>query len=48
VIVCGQEGLQVLFKLIMTFVVISLDDGLFQRSVHPLNLPIRPGMIDLG
>ena len=35
-------------KLIVAFVVVSLDRRVFDRAVHPFNLAVVPGMIWLG
>lgn len=35
-------------KLIVAFVVVSLDRRVFDRAVHPFNLAVGPGMIWLG
>lgn len=32
----------------MAFVMVAFDRGIFQRSVHPLDLPVRPGMVRFG
>jgi hypothetical protein len=37
-----------IFELLVTVVVITLDGGLFDRAVHSFDLPIGPGMLNLG
>ena len=37
-----------LFELAMSFIVIALDGGLFERSVHPFDLAVGPWMVGLG
>ena len=48
IIVCRQEGLQVLLQLIVAVVVIPFNRCVLQRPVHPFDLPVGPRMIDLG
>lgn len=36
------------FELGVAVVVIAFDSGVLDRAVHPFDLPIRPGMVDLG
>jgi hypothetical protein len=38
----------VLFELAMGFIVIALDGGLLERSVHPFDLAVGPWMVGLG
>jgi hypothetical protein len=47
-VVSHEEGLQVLFELLMGLVVVALDGGFFKSAVHPLNLPVGPGMLRPG
>lgn len=47
-VVCHEEGLQVLFELLMGLVVEAFDGGILQSSVHALDLPIGPGMLGFG
>lgn len=35
-------------KLLMGVVEIAIDCRVLQRAVHPLHLPVRPGMVGLG
>ncbi len=45
VIVGVDEGLEMLTELIVAGVMIPSDCCLFECSVHPLDLPIGPGMV---
>src|SRR5260221_5594373 len=36
------------FELLVAVVVVALDSRIFDRRFHPLDLPIRPGMLYLG
>lgn len=47
-VVGPEEVGQVRFKLIMGVVEVSLDGGVFDGSVHALDLPVGPGMVGLG
>ena len=47
-IVGHDEALQALAKLVMAFIVIALDRRVLDRSVHPLDLAVCPGVIDFG
>jgi hypothetical protein len=47
-IVSSDEVVEVSSQLVMTVVVIALDGGLLDRSVHAFYLPVGPGMIRLG
>jgi len=47
-VVGHDEAFQVLAKLVMAFIVIALDRRVLNRSVHPLDLAVCPGMIDFG
>ena len=46
-VVGHQEGRQMCLQLIVAGVVVALDGGLFQGSVHPLDLSVRPGVMGL-
>ena len=35
-------------ELLMAVITKALDGRFFDRPVHPLDLPVRPGMVDLG
>lgn len=37
-----------LHKLVMSLVVVTLHRGIFERTIHPFNLAIRPWMVWLG
>jgi len=39
---------QVAFKLLMTVIVVTLDRGLLDGTVHPFDLTVGPGMLGLG
>ena len=43
-----DKGSQVLAQLVMRAIMIPFDGGFLERPVHPLDLPIGPGMVDLG
>ena len=43
-----HEAMQVLFQLLVGFVVITLHCCLLQRPVHPLNLAVGPRVVRLG
>ena len=47
-IVSVDEVLKVSAQLVVVVVVEAFDGGVLDGSVHPLHLPIRPRMIDLG
>lgn len=47
-IVGADEVLKVAFELTVAVVVIALDGRILDRPVHPLDLSVRPWMIDLG
>ena len=47
-VVSIQEVGQMLSQLAMRFVVVTLDRGILDCSVHSFGLPVRPGMIELG
>ena len=47
-IIGHQEGMQMLFQVVMGLVVILFHGGLFERPVHPFDLAIGPGMVGLG
>ena len=40
--------MQVTFKLLVAVVVVTFDRGFLDRAVHPLDLPVGPGRLDLG
>jgi hypothetical protein len=42
-----MKGLRVLLQLVVAEVVIAPDGGFLQRSVHSLDLAIRPEMVRL-
>ena len=48
VVVSVDEVLEVRAKSGVIFVVVALHGGFFQRPVHPLNLPVGPGMVWFG
>ncbi len=37
-----------LLELVMAFIMIAFDRCVLDRPVHPLDLPIGPGMVDFG
>ena len=43
-----QEGRQLCFQVVMSFVVILFHGGLLARTVHPFDWAIGPGMVGLG
>jgi len=43
-----EEGLHVLFELLMCLVVEAFDGGFLQSPIHALDLPIGPGMLWFG
>ena len=43
-----DEVRQMRFELLMTVVVIAFDGRFLDRSVHALDLTVRPGVFDLG
>lgn len=47
-IVCSDEVIEVSRYLFAAVVMVSLDGGLFDSPVHPLDRGIGPGMIRLG
>src|SRR5438045_9447691 len=47
-IVSGDEVDQVGSELVVAVIVIAVDGRLFDRTVHPLDLPIGPWMMGLG
>ncbi len=47
-VVCFQEVGQVRFELVVGVVEVALHGGLFDGSVHALDLPVGPGMIGFG
>ena len=47
-IVGHQEGCQMVTKLLMSIVVVAIDGGFLERSIHALDLAVRPGMIGFG
>src|SRR5436305_15220596 len=47
--VVGREELSEMFpELLVRLIVIALDRRLLDRTIHPLDLSVRPGMIDFG
>jgi hypothetical protein len=47
-IVCHQEGIKVLFKVLMCLIVVFLHGSVFERAVHAFHLAIGPGMVGFG
>src|SRR5437588_9812839 len=47
-IVSGDEVDQVGSELVVAVIVIAVDGRLFDRAVHPLDLPIGPWVMGLG
>lgn len=47
-IVCRQEIVEMCVQLVMAVVVEPFDRGIFDRSVHALDLAVRPGMTHFG
>jgi hypothetical protein len=47
-IVGHQEGIQVLFQVLMCLVVVPLHGGVFARAVHAFHLAISPGVVGCG
>src|SRR5437763_16946594 len=47
-IVSGDEVDQVGSELVVAVIVIAVDGRLFDRAVHPLDLPIGPWVLGLG
>ena len=47
-VVGHQEGVEVRFELCVRTIVVALNGGLLECSVHPLNLTIGPRMVWLG
>jgi hypothetical protein len=47
-IIGHQEGIQMFFQVVMSFVVIRSHGGLFARTVPPCHLTIGPGMVGFG
>ena len=43
-----DERLKVLPELVVAVVVVALDRGVLDRSVHPLDLAVGPGVVLLG
>ncbi len=43
-----DEVCEMTFELLMTIVVVSLNGGLLDRSVHSLDLSVGPWMSDFG
>jgi hypothetical protein len=43
-----QEGMQLLFQVDMSLVVIRFHWSRFERAVHPFHLAIGPGMVGFG
>ncbi len=48
IIVGIDEVVEVGFELLMAVVMVAFDSCLLDRSVHPFDLAIGPGMLDLG
>lgn len=42
-----QEELEVLSELIVAVVIVAFDGRVFEGPVHPLDLPVGPGMVRL-
>jgi hypothetical protein len=47
-IIGHQEGVEVLFEVLMRLVIAFLDRGFFVGAVHALDLAVGPGMIRCG
>jgi hypothetical protein len=47
-VVGSEEVCQVRFDSVMGVVEVSLDRGVLDGAVHPLDLPVRPGMVGSG
>ena len=47
-VVASDEVAEVSAQLVMAFIVIALDGGLFDGAVHPLDLSVGPGGIRFG
>jgi hypothetical protein len=47
-VIGGDEVREVVVQLLLAFVVIALDGGLFESSVHSFDLPLGPWMVGLG
>jgi hypothetical protein len=47
-IIGHQEGMQMLFQVVMGHVVIPFYGGLFERAIHPFHLAIGPRMVGFG
>ena len=43
-----DEVVEMLGELLMAVIMKALDGRFFDGPVHPLDLPVRPGMVDLG
>src|SRR5918999_847494 len=43
-----QKGMQMLFQMVMSLVVIFFHSGVFKRAVHAFHLTIGPGMVSFG
>src|ERR671922_2646085 len=43
-----EEGMQLLFQMVMGLVVVLLHGGFFARAVHAFHLAIGPGMVGFG
>ena len=47
--VIGREELsEMLLELVVRLIVIALDGCLLDSAIHPLDLPVRPRMLDFG
>ena len=47
-VVGHEKGMEMLFELAVRLVMVALHRRFFERSVHPLDLTVRPGVIGLG
>lgn len=47
-VVCGEEVSKMLPELVVGFVVAAFDGRALDRSVHPFDLPVGPGVARLG
>jgi hypothetical protein len=47
-IISHQEGMQLLFQVVMGFAVRLFHGGLFEGAIHPFYLAIGPGMVGCG
>jgi hypothetical protein len=47
-IIGHQEGVEMLFQVLMRLVIVAFDRGFFECTVHALSLPMGPGMMRFG